>query len=70
MEAPRSRAGPPLPGPLARLKGLAGGASHDPDDDRGYAPFYRPRFGHRNFLWIYPALEFENAAFHRGGVDI
>ena len=35
---------------------MAGRASHDPDDDGGHAPFYRPRFGHRNFLWIYAAI--------------
>ena len=49
---------------------MAGCPPCDTDDDRGHATFDRPRIGDRNFLWLHPALEYENSALHRRGVDM
>ena len=49
---------------------MAGCPSYDIDDDCGHAAFDCARFGHRNFFWFHAALEHENFALHRRGVDM
>ena len=49
---------------------LAGGASHDPDDNCRHAALHRSGVGDRNFFRIHPALSAEDLAIDRYGVGL
>ncbi len=49
---------------------LVGSASHDVDGDRRHTALHRARVGHRNFLWLHPAVSAEDVVVDHRGLDL
>src|SRR5436309_6641089 len=60
----------PITGLACPAEELAGGASHDPDDNCGHAALDRSGIGDRDFLWFHAAISSQDAVVDRGGVGL